>query len=802
MKIIGCIIQEHDLRLVLLGGLICSVACFTTFSMLSRVAMASRAVRLGWLSGAAFVFGAGVFSTHFVAELAFQPHLPVAYEVYTTLLSLVIAFVGSAGAILIYMSRASRAWRVVGGGLLLGASVGAMHFTGMAAMRVPGRIVFDPGYVAASLVTGGLLSAVAFAAARDLQRVANRLVGTLCLVLAIVGLHFIAMAAVTIIPGPQLATHEVLWGSGPLAIVVATVSIAILLLSLCGSILDQHLAGRAARETQRLRQLADSSLEGIFIHRGGIVLDANQAMCRIAGRSLDDLIGRHVLECVAPGSADLVRQRLQTPERLQASNADLVEIELIRADGATLAVEILARPIEHDGGEAVVVAVRDLSDRKRAEAKIRHLAHHDGLTGLPNRFLFNDRLAQALELAGRGETAVAILCIDLDRFKYVNDLLGHDGGDRLLVLVAERLRATVRGVDTVARLGGDEFAIVQPLAENARAAASLSQRIIENLTEPFQIDGHELEIGASIGIANYPTDGQAGALLLKNADTALYRAKQDGGSRFCFFEAGMDLKLRERRSLEQDLRHAIDRGEMELHYQPLFDCASTEIEGFEALLRWTHPVRGRVPPKDFIPLAEESGLILPIGNWVLKSACAEAASWRRPLRVAVNLSPAQFRQSDLASRVAEILARTGLPAHRLELEVTEGVLIEDTEHALETLGELKSQGIRISLDDFGTGYSSLSYLLRFPFDKLKIDRSFVEASGAEGNAGAIVGAIVALARSLRVSVTAEGVETEAQLEMLRATQCDEVQGFLLGHPVPAERLAGLMAPLEARMPAA
>ncbi len=423
------------------------------------------------------------------------------------------------------------------------------------------------------------------------------------------------------------------------------------------------------------------------------------------------------------------------------------------------------------------------------------------LTGLPNRSLFNDRLGQALEMASRQAGGVAVMCLDLDRFKVANDLLGHNAGDQLLLEIAERLRMTVRSMDTVGRLGDEEFAIIQPIANLPEAAASLSQRVIAGLSKPFEINGQQVQLGISIGIAMYPGDGGTGPKLLKNAGIALHRAKGEGGGRYCFFEPAIDLQSQQRRSLEQDLRFAIERGEMTLQYQPMFELASCEIDGFEALLRWTHPRRGSVPPSEFIPVAEKLGLITSLGRWVLERACAEAASWERPLQLAVNISPAQFRKADLPGMIGAILARTGLPPDRLEIEVTEGVLIEATDRALEVLTDLAARGIRLSLDDFGTGYSSLSYVRRFPFNKLKIDRSFVAVLETDDTAKEIVRAILALGRSLQLSVTAEGVETREQLELLRDQQCHHVQGFLMGRPVDPAQVAELIRKAPAGVPA-
>ncbi|TPG45471.1 bifunctional diguanylate cyclase/phosphodiesterase [Roseomonas nepalensis] len=377
---------------------------------------------------------------------------------------------------------------------------------------------------------------------------------------------------------------------------------------------------------------------------------------------------------------------------------------------------------------------------------------------------------------------------DLNRFKPVNDTLGHAAGDELLRQTARRLHGLARASDIVARVGGDEFVVVQTMMAGPGDAAALAERIMVEIALPYDIDGHAVSIDTSIGIAIFPHDGDTVEALLKNADTALYRAKEAGRGVTCFFEAEMEVRLRERGLLEHDLRGAMAKGEFEINFQPLHACGTRDVTAFETLLRWHHPVRGDVSPAEFIPVAEECGLIVPLGQWVLEQACAAAAAWPQPYTVAVNLSPVQFRRGGLPAQVAEVLARTGLAASRLELEVTEGLLIEDAEGALATMQALKALGVRLALDDFGTGYSSLSYLRRFPFDKLKIDKSFTQAIELDPGARAIVDAILAMGHSLNLRVTAEGVETEAQLAFLRTLDCDEAQGFLLGRPVPADQL--------------
>jgi diguanylate cyclase (GGDEF)-like protein/PAS domain S-box-containing protein len=466
----------------------------------------------------------------------------------------------------------------------------------------------------------------------------------------------------------------------------------------------------------------------------------------------------------------------------------------LKADGSEIEVLIYARRVTFGPRQAVLVAVVDVTERKQAEARIAYMAHHDALTGLPNRVMFHERLADALarvRRAGAGP-GLAVHCLDLDHFKSVNDTLGHPVGDLLLKAVAERLGAWVGEEALVARLGGDEFAVIQPLATGPDAAGELASRLIAVVAAPYEVQGHEVVIGASIGIAIAPDDGETAEELLRNADMALYRAKGEGRGASHFFEPEMDRRIQARRSLELDLRKALANGEFELFYQPLINLGSNAVTGFEALLRWRHPERGMISPAEFIPLAEEIGLIVPLGEWVLRQACSEAATWPGEIKVAVNLSPAQFRSRGVVQAVMSALAHSRLPPQRLELEITESVLLGETEANLATLHRLREIGARISMDDFGTGYSSLSYLRSFPFDKIKIDRSFVRELAERLDCVAIVRAVAGLGASLGIATTAEGVETPEQLERLRREGCTEVQGFLFSPPRPADEIVRLL----------
>ena len=439
-----------------------------------------------------------------------------------------------------------------------------------------------------------------------------------------------------------------------------------------------------------------------------------------------------------------------------------------------------------------------LAARQKLEAQLTHMAHHDGLTALPNRVLFRQEMERELARARDGE-AVAVLCIDLDHFKRVNDTLGHAAGDALLQGAADRLRACVRETDIVARLGGDEFAIVQVQAEQPRAATVLAERLIADLSRPFDIEGHQVVVGASVGIALAPSDGTEADQLMKSADMALYRAKADGRGVLRYFESEMDAKMQARRALELDLRKALVEHEFELFYQPIVDLKSNRVSGFEALLRWNHPTQGLISPADFIPIAEDMGLITPLGEWVLRQACREAAGWPERVKVAVNLSPAQFKSKALALVVTTALADSGLAPDRLELEITESVLLQDNDTVRGILHQLRALGVRISMDDFGTGYSSLSYLRSFPFDKIKIDQSFVRDMGQHDDSIAIVRAVAGLGRNLGMSTTAEGVETNEQLGRLREEGCTEVQGYLFSRPLPASEVPRLLAQIQLQM---
>ncbi|WP_181420836.1 putative bifunctional diguanylate cyclase/phosphodiesterase [Rhodobacter viridis] len=470
-----------------------------------------------------------------------------------------------------------------------------------------------------------------------------------------------------------------------------------------------------------------------------------------------------------------------------------IQYRVERQDGGLRWIETFGRVDRDAAGVAQRISgiAFDVTDRFEAHERIAYLAHHDGLTGLPNRAVFLERLETALARVRRSR-GCAVLLIDLDRFKEVNDTLGHPAGDALLSAVAERLRTEVSEADTLARLGGDEFAVLLTETDDPRVAVALAERLIGTVETGFEIDSRPISIGASVGIAMAPSDGLSAKALVKAADVALYRAKADGSGCLRFFEPESDSRMRQRRALESDLRRAWAARDFELFFQPIIDMKTRRVSCLEALLRWNHPDRGSVSPETFIPLAEEMGLIVPIGEWVLSEACAAAMTWPENLRVAVNLSPVQLAHIGLAEAITASLARTGLAADRLELEITETVMMKETRATLATLERLKALGLRIAMDDFGAGYSSLRNLQRFPFDKVKIDRAFTAGLGHSRQSAAIVRAVTGMCLSLGMVSTAEGVETEAQLDALDREGCTEAQGYLFSKPVPAKDVAALL----------
>jgi diguanylate cyclase (GGDEF)-like protein/PAS domain S-box-containing protein len=558
---------------------------------------------------------------------------------------------------------------------------------------------------------------------------------------------------------------------------------------------EKHLAQMESRYRGLLEAAPDAMV--VVDQRGEIVLLNVQAEKRFGYRR-DELVGQKVKNIIPEGFAErLIADSLRSAEDALAQQIGTgIELSGRRRDGSEFPIEIMLSPLESAEGILVTAAIRDITTRKKAEAQMIHASEHDFLTGLPNRMLLNDRVNQAIRSAERHKRTLAVLFLDLDGFKHINDSLGHPAGDKLLQSVAKRLVDCVRGSDTVSRQGGDEFVVLLSEEEHLEDAAMTVRRMLQAVGEAHSVDQHDLHVTSCVGVSVYPNDGLDAETLIKNADTAMYQAKENGPQTYQFFKSAMNVRAVERQGIEENLRRALERKEFTLHYQPKINLRTGETTGAEALIRWTHPTRGRVSPAQFIPVAEDCGLILPIGNWVLREACQQARAWvdaGLPLgTMAVNISAMQLRDKNFLDGVFAILKDTGLDPRSLELELTESVLMKHAESTASILKTLRTSGVQLAVDDFGTGYSSLSYLRKFPIDALKIDQSFVRQITTVPDETIIVEAVISMGRSLKLRVIAEGVETQEQLAFLQAHQCDEAQGYYFSRPVLPHQFANML----------
>ena len=919
LRILTCITVEHDLRLVLLAALICFLSCYVAVTLAQRAQVSQGRARNLWLGAAGTSSGFGIWATHFIAMVAYDPGVVMGFAMEPTLLSLAVAIVVTTGGLAVASYVRGRG-AVVAGGLVIGAGVASMHYIGMAALEMPGSILWDPAYVAASVVCAGLFGALALVVCLRLPHDARgRALATVLMALGVVSLHFTAMAAITVEPGPMPVGGDTLLPRALMVPLIAVVAFSLLFAGLTAAVFARQAELAVSESTRQFAMLVQGVKDyAIYmLDPEGRVANWNEGAERHKGYTAQEIVGQHfgrfygaqdraaglperalrlareegkyesegwrykkngdrfwahvvmdpiydsggalvgyatITKDVTKEKADADRLAEVTKnldlalenmsqglclfdkdERLLLANRRYSEIfrfaegrirpgmtlrEIIEQGVADVYVDpdiwqpkaraMYARrraAIQSDDGGVIVeklssgisvqmryrrlpdgawvATYEDISERLRSEEQISFLARHDSLTGLPNRASFNNRLEADLDSARRSGGMVAAIGIDLDKFKEINDTRGHAAGDEVLVTLSKRMQACLEADETVARFGGDEFAAAKRFEDMADLADFL-QRLEACLNAEIHIDGYDIKPGASLGVAIYPQDADNLEALLNNADLAMYRAKDALTETVCFYEVSMDEAARSRRLIANDLWQAVERKELQLHYQVQKAVHSGETIGYEVLLRWHHPVRGTIPPSEFIPIAEACGAILPIGEWVLREACREAATWDNDRKIAVNLSPVQLGNADVADLVHRVLLETGLSPRRLELEITESTIIGDKERALQTLRRIKAFGVTIAIDDFGTGYSSLETLRAFPFDKIKLDRSFMSEVEASPEAKAIIRAILALGRTLRVPVLAEGVETRSQLDILLDEGCDEAQGYFLGRPVPVE----------------
>jgi diguanylate cyclase (GGDEF)-like protein len=657
-----CIATDHDPWLVLLAVFICCVGAFAVAQMFERARGTVGLQRYGWIFLTSVGSGATIWCTHFVAMIAFKAKVPVDLDPVLTIMSLMVAVIGTFTGFVVATSRPGRTFPVIGGAIV-GSAIAGMHFMGMAAYRIEGIVEWRWPYVIASLLCAVGFSAAALAVLASDREGRNRVVlGTGLLVVAIATLHFIAMTALHITP---LTLSE-----SPL-------------------------------KPEEMRALAlATALVGLIVIAAG-----------------------------------------------------------------------------------VAAAFIDRQTRSDALQRLHHMAMNDALTGLPNRVGFKDELSSQLDLARATGTQLGVVAIDLNRFKEINDVHGHKAGDDVLILLAHRMQNELGRNEFVARLGGDEFVAMTRFDDPARLL-SMAARLDAVLKAPLAIGSFEARLGASIGVAVFPQDAGEGETLISNADLAMYRAKSQGALAPCFYDAELDEAIRDRREMANDLRTAIDENRLEVHYQVQASVTTGAVTGYEALVRWNHPERGAIPPSIFIPIAEENGLILQLGEWVMRRACQDAVSWDHDSKVAVNVSAVQLAHADLPRLFHQIMVETGMPPRRLEIELTETAIMADRVRALHVLRQIKALGVGVALDDFGTGYSSLETLRAFPFDKIKLDQVFASELESSPQATAIIRAVLALGKSLSIPVLAEGIETDQQLAILRQEGCDEAQGFLLGYPGP------------------
>ena len=907
--ILFCIRDDHDIRFVGLAGALCLLSTITAVLMIRQSRTASARGRLGWAISGGFATGFGIWATHFVAMLGYDPGIIIGYEIARTAGSLLIVLATTIAAMLI-ATRGQGAKALVAASVLAGSGFTAMHYVGMAALEMPALIRWDPGYLALSVILAIVPLYPAFALALRRTTLASGLGAALIMTAAIVGLHFSGMTAIDLVPS-RIAGTRALLSPSTMSALISLASAALLVLCLTGLII-----ARRTRAAIRASELQFSALvKGIsdcaiyMLDADGRVANWNTGAQKLKGYRPEEIVGQPLCgfylpeECAAGmpdqalamaretgkftgqgwrvrkdgtrfwahatierfcddqgrilGFAKITRDMTRLKEdqdriaearrhrdaaldhmhqglclfdakgRLVLANRrfsemwglgegqcpagthalDVLRNALIARTGEAVAESQLARiwirledslrdpslpPFVLELDEDMIVAmssrsmadggwvttIEDITARRRSEEQIVHMAMHDGLTGLPNRTSFNHWLDSEIAQAALQQRQVAVIAIDLDRFKEINDTHGHAAGDRVLQQIGIGLAEVLEHGEIAARVGGDEFAVAKHFSDPADLEAFVA-RVSGSLALS---DGEAASVGASFGIATFPGDGQGREALLNNADLAMYRAKASPSETICYYQPGMDDEARHRRQISNELRHALARAEFHLLYQPQRSLRTEQISGYEALLRWQHPRLGSISPTEFIPVAEQTGEIIRIGEWVLRAACCEAASWTSQDKIAVNLSPVQLLQPDLPEMVTSILAETGLSPRRLELEITETALITEKARALHSLRRIKALGVSVAMDDFGTGYSSLDTLHSFPFDKIKIDKSFLLQSEQSLQAQAIIRAVLALGRSLGIPVLAEGVETLDQLKLLVDEGCDEAQGYLFGRP--------------------
>lgn len=782
-QLYDCLAVEHDLRLVALALLLGALSAAAAVTNVRRIVAVGPGRNLPWLFASGVMTGAGVWGTHFVSMLGYEAPISLKFELAPILASLLVVItISTCGWGYSVFVKGRFAPYI--GGAIVGAGIATMHYMSILSMDLGASLDWNSGLVGFSLAAG----LIGGAAVARLLRTPSILVGVigagLVLLITVAGLHFGAMAAMRLSPDLMPLADAGGLSRDLIAVTVTLGVVPIVGFGLAAAILDRFLGENRRAHIARIRTLANATNEGLVVVRDGHILEINARFCRMLALTRDDLL------------ATPLQQIGFDRESVEAlAGADETRPVTCRVGGSlatVITVQVTVRDMDFDNQEAQIFVFRDVSDEEAARARIVHIAHHDGLTGLPNRLRFRECLSEELGRAWDQDTLVAVMFFDLDHFKDVNDVYGHAVGDALLVAVAEKMVGALPKHAIVSRLSGDEFAVVLPNVESTSIALLAAERVVRMISAPMTIGKLHIHARASGGVTIFPTNGEDPDKLMNQADLALYRAKGQGRNCICGFDPQFGLLVQERRMLEADLAAAIEDDLLDVHFQPQIQLGTGEVVGFEALVRWEDKRRGFVPPNEFISLAEETGQILRLGQWVLNQACREAVSWPGGQSIAVNVSPSQFKQGNLVETVRRALADSGLDPAKLVIEITEGVLIDDEARALTILRHLKELGLRLAIDDFGTGYSSLNYLRAFPFDEIKIDRTFISGIQSNRESQIIVQATIDLARELGMAVVAEGVESHDELAALGDQPEVVLQGFLLAKPMSRGAIAGFL----------
>ncbi|WP_310191641.1 EAL domain-containing protein [Bacillus sp. 3255] len=782
--------------LVAFSYVVAVVASYTVLDLVGRISSSKGMSRWSWLLFGAAAMGLGVWSMHFVGMLAFSLNIEVSYNLLTVILSVVVVIAASFLALFVVGRSRLNVRQLLAGGLLLAIGIVAMHYIGMAAMEI--GITYKPVYFTLSIVIAIVASIAAlwlafyFRKGNEPSRMWKKLGSGLIMGAAVVGMHYTGMYAAEFHVEDTLIPKGIVLDQKLLAYIIAGGTLFTLGLSLFGIYISNRFSSKDSELEQHekwFRSLFENNQDGIIsINMEYRILGFNSAAVELTGlgndwfrnQTIDKLLPYIVPEEQAYTAGMFMKSRSGEMQNYHTA--------MLHHDGRRVELSVVNAPVILDGqvvGSYIIA--KDITEEKLTKEKIQHLAFHDELTGMPNRRMFNEALNEFIE---NKTERFAVMVLDLDRFKLINDSLGHTYGDLFLQEMCERILHSIDDAKvTLARMGGDEFTLLCDSSYDNRGLAELAERIIKAIGVPYRLKENDFYVTASIGIAVYPSDGTDAVQLLRNADTAMYEVKKNGKNGYQFYTGELNAQLQEKIELEVDLRQAIARNQLSLHYQPQIRAGDSRMIGVEALVRWQHPTKGTISPGIFIPIAEETGMIYEIGTWVLREACQQMKAWHRAggplIPVSVNLSSQQFHQSNLAAYIKEILQETELEPEYLELEITESMMM-DASVSKGILNELTDSGIRISLDDFGTGYSSLSYLKLLPIHKLKIDRSFIRDITVSPNDKAIVATIISMAQHLNMDVIAEGIETKEQLDILMDNECSKIQGYYYSKPLPAD----------------